>query len=305
MIQECGMTYKKMSYIAGLIVFLAVIVFLSGILWLSGNQIFFSNEYKLHILFDDAVGLQDQAPVFMRGYKIGSTKEVEFEEEKIRVTINVDKRFRIPADSEVEINMLNFLGEKGIMILPGDAKEYLEPNSVITGENKDLMSIAKNILFTAKEKVEEGDLNRVIANVSESVESFSKLLGKVNTKVDNLDMALYNRQIVELGQAGKGLKEFLEVAQGETQNFSAESRVSLDKFNQTLDQVNDTLEQLAALSSELGAIARDINMGRGTAGELLQNKVYIESLNETIKQLTAFLEDIRENPKKYVKFSIF
>jgi len=299
------MTYKKMSYIAGLIVFLAAIVFLFGILWLSGNQIFFSNEYKLDILFDDVVGLQDQSPVFLRGYRIGSTKEVKFEEEKIRVTISVDKRFRIPADSKVEINMLNFLGEKGIMVLPGYAKEYLKPNSVITGENKDLMSLAKNILFTTKEKVEEGDLNRVIANISESAESLSKLLGKVNTKVDNLDIALYNTQIMELGQAGKGLKEFLEVAQGETQNFSAESRMSLDKFNLTLDQVNDTLEQLAALSSELSEIARDINTGRGTAGELLQNKAYIESLNDTIIQLTAFLEDIRENPKKYVKFSIF
>ncbi len=294
-----------MSYIAGLIVFLAAIVFLFGILWLSGNQIFFSNEYKLDILFDDVVGLQDQSPVFLRGYRIGSTKEVEFEEEKIRVTISLDKRFRIPADSKVEINMLNFLGEKGIMVLPGYAKEYLKPNSVITGENKDLMSLAKNILFTTKEKVEEGDLNRVIANISESAESLSKLLGKVNTKVDNLDIALYNTQIMELGQAGKGLKEFLEVAQGETQNFSAESRMSLDKFNLTLDQVNDTLEQLAALSSELSEIARDINTGRGTAGELLQNKAYIESLNDTIIQLTAFLEDIRENPKKYVKFSIF
>ena len=294
-----------MSYLAGLIVFLAAIVFLFGILWLSGNQIFFSNEYKLDILFDDVVGLQDQSPVFLRGYRIGSTKEVEFEEEKIRVTISVDKRFRIPADSKVEINMLNFLGEKGIMVLPGYAKEYLKPNSVITGENKDLMSLAKNILFTTKEKVEEGDLNRVIANISESAESLSKLLGTVNTKVDNLDIALYNTQIMELGQAGKGLKEFLDVAQGETQNFSAESRMSLDKFNLTLDQVNDTLEQLAALSSELSEIARDINTGRGTAGELLQNKAYIESLNDTIIQLTAFLEDIRENPKKYVKFSIF
>lgn len=305
MTQEIVMTYKKMSYLAGLIVFLAAIVFLFGILWLSGNQIFFSNEYKLDILFDDVVGLQDQSPVFLRGYRIGSTKEVEFEEEKIRVTISVDKRFRIPADSKVEINMLNFLGEKGIMVLPGYAKEYLKPNSVITGENKDLMSLAKNILFTTKEKVEEGDLNRVIANISESAESLSKLLGTVNTKVDNLDIALYNTQIMELGQAGKGLKEFLDVAQGETQNFSAESRMSLDKFNLTLDQVNDTLEQLAALSSELSEIARDINTGRGTAGELLQNKAYIESLNDTIIQLTAFLEDIRENPKKYVKFSIF
>jgi phospholipid/cholesterol/gamma-HCH transport system substrate-binding protein len=305
MTQEWEMTYKKMSYLAGLIVFLAAIIFLFGILWLSGNQIFFSNAYTLDILFDDAVGLQDQAPVFMRGYRIGSTKEVELEEEKIRVTINVDKRFRIPADSKVEINMLNFLGEKGIMVLPGSAEEYLQPNSVISGVNKDLMSIAKDILFTAKEKVEEGDLNRVIATVSESVESLNQLLRKASTKVENLDMALYNTQIKELGQAGKGLKEFLEVAQGETQNFSAESRVSLDKFNDTLDQVNNTLEQLAVLSSELSEIARDINTGRGTAGELLQNKATIENLNETIKQLTAFLEDIRENPKKYVKFSIF
>jgi phospholipid/cholesterol/gamma-HCH transport system substrate-binding protein len=299
------MNYKKMSFVAGVIVFVAAIIFLVGILWLSGNQIFFSNEYNLNVLFEDAVGLKDQAPVFMRGYRIGSTKEVEFEEERIRVTISVDKKYRIPSDSKVEINMLNFLGEKGIMVLPGASNEYLQPNSVILGENKDLMSIAKDILFTTKEKVEEGDLNRVIANISESVGSLNSLLGKVNTKVDNLDMALYNTQIAQLGQAGKGLKQFLEVAQGETENFSAESRVSLDKFNETLGQVNDTLEQLSVLSSELSEIARDINTGRGTAGELLQNKAYIESLNETITQLTAFLEDIRENPKKYVKFSIF
>ena len=145
----------------------------------------------------------------------------------------------------------------------------------------------------------------MIANVSESVRSLHTLLGKIDTKVDRLDMALYNTQIMEVGQAGKGLIEFLKVAQGETQNFSAESRVSLDNFNSTLEHVYDTLEQLAALSSELSEIARDLNTGRGTAGELLQNKAYIESLNETIKQLTAFLEDIRKNPKKYVKFSIF
>ena len=299
------MTYKNMSYVVGLIVFLAAIIFLLGILWLSGNQIFFSNEYKLYILFDDAVGLQDQAPVFMRGYRIGSTRQVEFEEKKIRVTISIQKKYRIPADSMVEINMLNFLGEKGIMVFPGVSKDYLEPNAVITGQNKDLMSVAKDVLFTAKEKVEEGDLSRLIASVSESVESLRSLLGKLDTKVDHLDMALYNTQIAELGRAGTGLKEFLEMAQGETQSFSAESRASLERFNSTLDQVNDTLEQLAMLSSELSEIARDINTGRGTAGELLQNKTYIQSLNETIKQLTAFLEDIRENPKKYVKFSIF
>jgi len=303
--QELRMSDKKMSAIAGLIVFVAAIVFLAGVLWLSGNRIFFAKEYRLFIIFDDAVGLQDQAPVFMRGYKIGSAKEVNFEPERIRVTIALNKKYRIPKDSRVEINMLNFLGEKGIIIVPGHSMEYLEPNSVLEGENKDLMSMAKNILSTAKEKVEEGDLSRVIEDVSESVGSFRELLHKVDTKVGQLDMSLYNNQVLEIGRAGKALKEFVEVVRDETQSISTESSLSLEKFSQTLDQVENTLEQLSSLSFELSEIARDINAGRGTAGQLLQNKAYIETLNETIKQLTAFLEDIRVNPKKYVKFSIF
>ena len=124
---------------------------------------------------------------------------------------NFEKKYAVEIKSTITrttlggiVQKLNFLGEKGIMVLPGTSKEYLKPNSVIIGENKDLMSIAKNILSSAKEKVEEGDLNRVIANISESVGSLNEILGKVNTKVDNLDMALYNTQIMELGQAGKG-----------------------------------------------------------------------------------------------------
>ena len=125
------MTDKKMVFISGLIVFIAGILFLFGVLWLSGNQLFFSGEYKLYVLFDDAVGLTDQAPVFMRGYKIGSTKEVSLEKKTILVTMTVNKKIRIPSDSNFEINTLNFLGEKGIMIFPGDSDRFLEPNDTL------------------------------------------------------------------------------------------------------------------------------------------------------------------------------
>lgn len=294
-----------MAFVSGLIVFIMGILFLFGVLWLSGNQMFFGGEYKLRVLFDDVVGLTDQSPVFMRGYKIGSTKEVSLEAETILVTLSVKKQVRIPSDSTFEINTLNFLGEKGIMIFPGDSERFLESNAKVIGANKDLMVLAKNILFAAKAKIEEGNLDQVISKISESVNSFRLLIKNMNSKVGEMDMALYNRQIKEIGGTGKALKEFLDVARNETLNLSSESRMTLDKFNQTMDQVNETLVQLSALSFDLSEIARDINTGRGTAGQLLQNREYIESLNETIKQLTLFLEDIRKNPKKYVKFSIF
>ena len=305
MIQEKDMTDKKMAFISGLIVFVVGIFFLFGILWLSGNQLFFGDEYKLRVLFDDAIGLTDQTPVFMQGYRIGSTKEVRLEKKTIRVTMSVKKKIKIPSDSTFEINTLNFLGEKGIMISPGDSDRYLEPNAEVKGTNNDLMVLAKNVLFAAKEKIEEGNLDQAVSKISESVDSFRSLVENMNSKVDGMDMDLYNRQIREVGGAGKVLREFLDVARTETVNLSSESRMTLDKFSQTMDQINETLVQLSALSSDLSEIVRDINMGRGTAGQLLQNREYIENLNETIRQLTLFLEDIRKNPKKYVKFSIF
>jgi len=299
------MNDKKMASISGLIVFIAGILFLTGVLWLSGNQLFFSREYPLHVRFDDVVGLTDQAPVYMRGYRVGSAKKVDLAAETILVTIAVKKNVRIPEDSKFEINTLNFLGEKGIMIFPGDSDRFLDPDSSVEGANKDLMALAKNILFKAKEKVEEGNLDQAITKLSESVDSFRALIRTMNAKIDGMDIKMYNRQIKEIGDAGKDLREFLDAAGSETVNLSAESRLTLDKLNQTMDQVNATLVQLSALSSDLSEIARDINTGRGTAGQLLQNREYIESLNDTIKQLTLFLEDIRLNPKKYVKFSIF
>jgi len=305
MVREKNMTDKKMAFVSGLIVFVVAILFLLGVLWLSGSHLFFTGEYKLHVLFDDAVGLTDQAPVFMRGYKIGSTKEVSLEEMTILVTLSVNKKVRIPSDSKFEINTLNFLGEKGIMIFPGESDRFLEPNAKVQGTNKDLMVLAKNILFAAKTKIEEGNLDQVISKISESVDSFRSLIKSMNSKVGGMDMALYNRQIREIGETGRIVQEFLDVARNETLNISSESRMTLDKFSQTMDQVNETLVQLSALSFDLSEIARDINTGRGTAGQLLQNREYIESLNETIRQLTLFLEDIRKNPKKYVKFSIF
>ncbi len=63
---------------------------------------------------------------------------------------------------------------------------------------------------------------------------------------------------------------------------------------------------------ELSAILGGIEKGEGLAGTLLkdqhlaeESKGTIEELKGTIEELKALLKDIRENPKKYFKFSVF
>ena len=111
--------YNKMSYISGVIIFFSAVIFLISVLWLSGARILSASEYKIYFRFTDVVGLRDRSQVFMRGYRVGWTKDVMFEKDDVLVRVDVKKRFQIPKDSKIEINTLNFIGEKAITISPG------------------------------------------------------------------------------------------------------------------------------------------------------------------------------------------
>ena len=55
----------------------------------------------------------------------------------------------------------------------------------------------------------------------------------------------------------------------------------------------------------LAEITDKVNRGEGSVGMLVNNdSLYIE-LERTSRELNLLLEDIRLNPKKYVKFSVF
>ena len=48
-----------------------------------------------------------------------------------------------------------------------------------------------------------------------------------------------------------------------------------------------------------------LNNGEGTAGMLLKDSTLYTKLNNTCEAATALLEDLKENPKRYVHFSVF
>jgi phospholipid/cholesterol/gamma-HCH transport system substrate-binding protein len=281
------MTYKTMSYISGIIIFFGIVIFFGTILWLSGERIISTKEYKLYFKFADVVGLKDKSPVYMRGYRVGWSKDVKFEKNDVVVRVDIKQKYRVPIDSKVEIITLNLMGEKAITIIPGSSDEYFKSNTVIIGENNDLMNIAKNILTTIKEKMEQGDLDKVAKELSETVSLSHALVQKISRKTDQVDIDSYNRQIMEIGQAAKSLHALSSA--GDT----------------SLQNINHSLALADSLSAELTVLTKRLNNGEGTAGELLRDKSYIQNLDSTITELKILITDFKAHPEKYIHVSVF
>ncbi len=292
------MTYNKMSYISGIIIFFAAIILLTSILWLSGSRIISTKEYKIYFRFKDIVGLRDRAQVYMRGYRVGWSKDVTFEKEDVLVRVDIKKRFRIPKDSKIEINTLNFIGEKAITITPGVSEDYMKPGDILQGENKDLMIVASSILNTLKTKLTTGDLDKKALELAQTLSTIKDLVFKMDRQVDKVDMAMVNQQIVEIGHAAKSMRDLALTAKEDVHKVSVESSAGLTK-------VSDAAKNLSELSVQLTQLTSNLNKGEGTVGELMKNKEYIQNLNTTVTELNLLIKDLQKNPGKYMSFSVF
>jgi phospholipid/cholesterol/gamma-HCH transport system substrate-binding protein len=75
---------------------------------------------------------------------------------------------------------------------------------------------------------------------------------------------------------------------------------SLAKLN-----VSETMANLNATLASFDELMRKANEGEGSLGMLLNDEELYVNLNNTNQQLQLLLEDMRLNPQRYVRFSIF
>lgn len=75
-------------------------------------------------------------------------------------------------------------------------------------------------------------------------------------------------------------------------------QVAAANFKQTIDNANQAV-------AELQGVVGKINQGQGSLGLLVNDRQMYDNLNNASKSLDNLLIDLRENPKRYVHFSVF
>jgi phospholipid/cholesterol/gamma-HCH transport system substrate-binding protein len=70
-------------------------------------------------------------------------------------------------------------------------------------------------------------------------------------------------------------------------------------------ELNKTMKKLQLTVDNFNNVIHKLESGDGSMAKLLNDKELYENLKNTSKEMEELLKDVKDNPKRYVHFSIF
>ena len=127
------MERKTVEFCVGLFVLLGflALIFVSLQAANLGNFSWNAKTYELSANFDNIGGLKPRAPVKSAGVVVGRVKEITFDQASFQATVvlNIESRYKFPADSSAQILTSGLLGEEYSGISAGGADEDMAPGA--------------------------------------------------------------------------------------------------------------------------------------------------------------------------------
>lgn len=303
------MKYSK-EFKIGLFAILVAVATFFVINYLRGKDVF-NKEIELVARFKSVEGLVASAPVHIRGYAAGQVSSVTYDTERddFEVVCSVDKDFKIPADSKMIIYSTSIMGGKGIRIEPGTSGELAENMSELEGgsqadlvesvsagigpilANLDSALVKLNLTVASVNSVlsEENrrQIDRAISNLYKVIADASAVTGTVRDNRNEIDGFLKDLTVVS-GQLAL-IAEKADSAMG-----------NIDSFSRQLAE-----SEVDSLVASLKNLSESLQNPEGTVGKLLNDGRVYESVDSLINELNDLISKIKQDPKKYMKVSVF
>jgi len=296
---------KDHDFFVGIFVILGAAAILTALFTLTDASLF-RGRYEVTTIVPNAGGIRKGDPVQMRGVNIGRIKKFKIDQGQVAVRLEIEGEYKIPKDSRCEIKSNGLLGGMTADIVPGTSSEGARGGDTISG------SIGAGMFDKVNELSGEADkaLGRVQALLSDTtvthVESSTVELNRLLLDLQKVT-AEQRKQLLGLTTSLRKSAEGLEKA---TEGPELESSIKrLDTITQKLDAVSGSLDRSAkSADAVLGRIER----GEGMLGRMSKDdSLYVNAneavanLNKAVTEITKLTQDIRREPKRYLKISVF
>jgi len=313
--------YKKEISI-GLIFIVALALFIWGFNFLKGFNLF-KEQRVIYAVYDQVSGLTKANPVSVNGLKVGQVSDIYFEPDfsgKIIVEITVETEIPIPANSVALIYSSDLMGSKAINLMLGDDLNYINSGDTLsTRVEASLKEAVNQQIQPLKLKAEELILSidsvvtviksifneKAKENLSNSLASIQQTFANLESASSNLD-TLVASQKTRLAQIMFNLESITNTIQDNEDNID-NILTNFSTLSDSLAQAHipETFANINRVADDVAVIVDKINNGEGSIGMLVNDENLYKDLQETAEQLHLLLEDIRVNPKRYVRFSLF
>lgn len=285
--------------IIGLVVIISIILLYIGINFLKGINLFQPvNHY--YITCSNVKDVTVSTPVYVDGFKVGLVRSLSYDYAttgKIMIEISLEKSMRITKGSYVSIEKTLLSGAELHIHLNTYVDEYVNSGATLEGRMPDdlMTTVQERILPQIADLIPALDSIlyglQVLVNhpaLSQSLAHLEQTTAHLETSSRQLDRLLGKDVPVIAGNLKTTTDNFVQLS-GELKNLNLTG--SVNSLNATLYNLNATTTKLNSTDNSLGL--------------LLNDTLVYRNLNLTLENASGLLIDLKQNPKRYVHFSLF
>ena len=305
----------------GAVILVALVILLVTGYKLGQAANLFTSRYELVAFLPDGFGLREGGPVQVAGQPAGTIKTIEFlpvdsdTTRNLRIVVELDETLKqqVRGDSRGEIRTNGLLGDKVINITTGTQRvsELKDGDTLTMNKSLDYDAIIRQASGAVEDMV---TLTRDMRTITGGIVRGDGTIGQMitnRTLYDELTGTLTrtNALLGRLQNPNGTVGRLLDDPQL-YQNLNG-MLVSLDTLVRAMSSDQGTVgrmlkdttlyTQLTSVVASADTITRNLAAGKGTAGKMLTDQQMYDQLNKTLTDLNAILEDVRRNPRKYLK----
>lgn len=286
----------------GISALVVIVIVYWGISFLKGMNVL-KNKEIYYISISDATGVMASTAITTKGVTIGSVVGVELPsmESDILVKLVINSEYKIPKDSYIAIKGGSIMDTPKLALIAGDSAEVLSEGDTINFRTSSSMMESIDAITT----------------------KLTSVLSKVDTLMGNVNRVVNDDTIENLNETFKNLNEVTASAS----DLIGSQKVRLDRIMTNMDNITKTFSDatpefkatlsnlesmtgsmnvsLPAILTDIENILSKVKSEDGTVGKLLNNEDLYNNLDTTLINLSILLEDLKNNPKNYVQFSVF
>jgi len=277
-----------------------------GLLFTMTDAAMFRGRYVVTTRVEDAAGIRKGDPVQLRGVNIGRILGFEIRPDGVVLRLEIEGEYAIPSDSRVQLRSGGLLGGTVAQVIPGRSEKSLSYGDALPGASHDSLGESTDRLVDGADAVLEQAQallsDKTIADVHAGAADARKMLATLERAVRE-----QRRELAELSSSLKRSAAGLEQATSGGELTRAVANV--ETASARAAAVSESLERS---SRSLEGVLAKIERGEGTLGRLATDEALYDdlraaarSLNATSDEVAGLVAAIKQNPKRYLKMSVF
>ena len=219
------------------------------------------------------------------------------------------KEFAIPEDSRMTIYSVDIMGGKGVRIDLGSSDSYIVDGG----------ALAPSFEAGLMDGLEAG-IAPLLEKVTSAMDSLAVTVSGVNKLLADGNQAHFANTLAHLERTMSDLSSVAASVGGKSQeleSFIVNMESLSGKFSNIADKADSTMTSVASIASSISGsdleavissfkdLLENMNDPDGTIGKLFVDNSVYDSVDALLSDVDSLVRKIQENPKKYIRISVF